>query len=146
MFASGSLPQFWQNEKITSPAENVPNLLGIEQKAEVNTQEKNRISYVTCEKEFDVTSLIDFIQSKKGPRLVVLNTVQSAAVLAWKMRKSGKQVMHLSTALTPNDRDALVEDVKIGCKSRRTQIDACRNKLHRGRNGFLFCNGIPREL
>ena len=112
VFASGSLPQFWQNEKITSPAENVPNLLGIEQRAEVNTQEKNRISYVMCEKEFDVTSLIDFIQSKKGPRLVVLNTVQSAAVLAWKMRKSGKQVMHLSTALTPNDRDALVEDVK----------------------------------
>lgn len=112
VFASGSLPQFWQNEKITSPAENVSNLLGIEQRAEVNTQEKNRISYFACEKEFDVTSLIDFIQSKKGPRLVVLNTVQSAAVLAWKMRKSGKQVMHLSTALTPNDRDALVEDVK----------------------------------
>ncbi len=112
VFASGSLPLFWQNEKITSPAENVSNLLGIEQRVEVNTQEKKRVSYVACEKEFDVTSLIDFIQSKKGPRLVVLNTVQSAAVLAWKMRKSGKQVMHLSTALTPNDRDALVEDVK----------------------------------
>ena len=112
VFASGSLPQFWQNEKITSPAENVPNLLGVKQRMHVNKQEKKRVVYSLIEKEFDITELIKFIQSKRGPRLVVLNTVQSAAVLAWKMRKSGKQVMHLSTALTPNDRDALVEDVK----------------------------------
>ncbi len=112
VFASGSLPQFWQNEKITNPAENVPNLLGIKQRTQVNTQEKKRIVYFTNEKELDVNGLMEFIQAKSGPRLVVLNTVQSAAVLASKMRKSSKQVMHLSTALTPNDRDALVEDIK----------------------------------
>lgn len=112
VFASGSLPQFWQNEKITSPAENVPNLLGIKQRMLVNKQERKRVSYFTCEKEFDVNGLMKFIQSKNGPRLVVLNTVQSAAVLAWKMQKSKKQVMHLSTALTPNDRGILVEDIK----------------------------------
>ena len=112
VFASGSLPQFWKNEKITSSVENVPNLLGIEQMTQVNKQERKRISYFSCNKEFDIAALIKFIQSKKGPRLVVLNTVQSAAVLAWKMRESNKQVMHLSTALTPNDRAVLVEDVK----------------------------------
>jgi CRISPR-associated endonuclease/helicase Cas3 len=112
VFASGSLPEFWQNEKITNPVENMPNLLGIKQRAQVNTQEKNRIAYFTNEKEFDVKGLMEFIQSKRGPRLVVLNTVQSAAVLASKMQKSNKQVMHLSTALTPNDRNALVEDIK----------------------------------
>jgi CRISPR/Cas system-associated endonuclease/helicase Cas3 len=113
VFASGSLPQFWQNEKITSPSEDVPNLLGIKQRTQANTHEKERVAYAAIEKEFDVTGLIKFIQSKKGPSLVVLNTVQSAAVLAWKMRKAGKQVMHLSTALTPNDRDVLVEDIKM---------------------------------
>ena len=113
VLASGSLPQFWQNEKITSPAENVPNLLGIKQRTQVNKQEKNRVTYSSKEEEFDVNGLLEFIQSKNGPRLVVLNTVQSAAVLAWKMQKSKKHVMHLSTALTPNDRDALVEDIKM---------------------------------
>ncbi|MBI5098281.1 MAG: DEAD/DEAH box helicase family protein [Nitrospirae bacterium] len=113
VFASGSLPQFWQNEKITSPSEDVPNLLGNKQKTQVNKQEKERVTYSSKEEEFDVDGLLKFIQSKNGPRLVVLNTVQSAAVLAWKMRKTGKQVMHLSTALTPNDRDALVEDIKM---------------------------------
>ncbi len=112
VFASGSLPQFWQNEKITSPAENVPNLLGVKQRTQVSRQERKRISYFTCEKEFDIAGLIEFIQSKSGPRLVVLNTVQSVAVLAWKMWKSTMNVMHLSTALTPNDRDTIVEDIK----------------------------------
>ena len=112
VFASGSLPQFWQNEKITSSVEYVQNLLGIKQMTQANKQERKRISYFSCNKEFDINSLIKFIQSKNGPRLVVLNTVQSVAVLAWKMRKANKQVMHLSTALTPNDRAALVEDVK----------------------------------
>jgi CRISPR-associated endonuclease/helicase Cas3 len=113
VFASGSLPQFWQNEKITSPAENVSNLLGIRQRTQANKREKNRVAYSSQEEEFDINGLMEFIQSKNGPRLVVLNTVQSAAVLAWKMRKSKKHVMHLSTALTPNDRDALVEDIKM---------------------------------
>ncbi|MCL5236577.1 MAG: DEAD/DEAH box helicase family protein [Nitrospirae bacterium] len=113
VFASGSLPQFWQNGNIASPAENVPNLLSTKQRTQVNKQEKERVAYSTIEKEFDVTGLIKFIQSKKGPRLVILNTVQSAAVLAWRMWKSKNQVMHLSTALTPNNRNALVEDIKM---------------------------------
>ncbi|MBI5875563.1 MAG: DEAD/DEAH box helicase family protein [Deltaproteobacteria bacterium] len=112
VFASGSLPRFWQNEKITSPYEDMPNLLGVEQISRVNKQEKKRVVYATIRDVFDVMGLINFIQSKSGPRLVVLNTVQSAAVLAWKMQTAGKQVIHLSTALTPIDRDAIVEDVK----------------------------------
>jgi len=111
VLASGSLPQLWKNEKISDPPEDIPNLLGTNQMEKLIEQEKNRIAYYRIEKEFDVARLIEFIQSKKGPRLVVLNTVQSAAVLAWKMRESGKKVMHLSTALTPNDREKLVAEI-----------------------------------
>ena len=122
VFASGSLPQFWQNEKIASPAENVPNLLSIEQRAAVTAQEKKRISYFMCEKEFDVISLIKFIQSKNGPRLVVLNTVQSAAVLAWKMREEKHRVIHLSTALTPNDRQRIIKKI-TRCLSNKKDVN-----------------------
>jgi CRISPR-associated endonuclease/helicase Cas3 len=111
VFASGSLPQFWQNEKITSPAENVPNLLGIKQRTQANKQEKNRVAYSSIEEEFDINGLLKFIQTKNGPRLVVLNTVQSAAVLAWKMRKEKNRVIHLSTALTPNDRRRIINKI-----------------------------------
>jgi CRISPR-associated endonuclease/helicase Cas3 len=56
-------------------------------------------------------SLIAFITSKPGPRLVVMNTVQSAAALALKMRDIGHDVLHLSTALTPADRECVMNTV-----------------------------------
>ncbi len=122
VFASGSLPQFWQNEKIASPAEDVPNLLSIKQRTQVNKQEKNRVAYLSRDDEFDVIGLMDFIQSKNGPRLVVLNTVQSAAVLAWKMQREKKRVIHLSTALTPNDRQRIIKKI-IRCLGNKKNVD-----------------------
>lgn len=122
VFASGSLPQFWQNEKITKPAEDVPNLLGIKQRVQVNKQEKKRVVYSTIGNMFDAMGLINFIQSKSGPRLVVLNTVQSAAVLAWKMQKEQKRVIHLSTALTPNDRKRIIKKI-TRCLSNTKYVD-----------------------
>lgn len=112
VFASGSLPLFWQNEKIAKPVEQIPNLINNEHRVTVNIQEKKRVKYTTQKEPFDLRGLVSFIESKKGPRLVVLNTVQSAAILAWKMRKSEKQVLHLSTALTPLDRNTIVEKIK----------------------------------
>jgi len=122
VFASGSLPQFWQNEKITKPAEDVPNLLGIKQRMQVNKQEKKRVTYSTVGNVFDAAGLINFIQSKSGPRLVVLNTVQSAAVLAWKMQKEQKRVIHLSTALTPNDRQRIIKKI-TRCLNNKKDVD-----------------------
>lgn len=122
VFASGSLPQFWRNEKITSPAEDVPNLLGTKQRTQVNKQEKDRVAYSSIEEEFDVNGLLKFIQSKNGPRLVVLNTVQSAAVLAWKMRKEKNRVIHLSTALTPYDRQRIIRKI-TRCLSNKRDVN-----------------------
>ena len=46
-----------------------------------------------------------------GPRLVILNTVQNAAVVANAMRDAGLDVLHLSTALTPRDRNRILRRV-----------------------------------
>jgi CRISPR/Cas system-associated endonuclease/helicase Cas3 len=56
-------------------------------------------------------SLIAFVTSKAGPRLVVMNTVQSAAAFALKMYDAGHDVLHLSTALTPGDRERVMNTV-----------------------------------
>jgi CRISPR/Cas system-associated endonuclease/helicase Cas3 len=69
------------------------------------------MKYYFCEKPFNRSGLIDFILSKPGPRLVIMNTVQSAAVIANEMHKAGRSVLHLSTALVPNDRDRIVDQV-----------------------------------
>lgn len=56
--------------------------------------------------------LMDFVQKSPGPRLLIVNTVQTAAVIAQAMRKSGHNVLHLSTALAPAHRDLVIERIK----------------------------------
>jgi CRISPR/Cas system-associated endonuclease/helicase Cas3 len=62
--------------------------------------------------------------SKEGPRVIILNTVYSAAYLAKTMRDQGYDVLHLSTALTPKDRAPIIEEIY-----RRLKRDKVTNKL-----------------
>ena len=63
--------------------------------------------------------LQDRTASAPGPRLVILNTVQNAAVVARTFARSGcfSQVYHLSTALTPADREKTLAEVKTRLKN-----------------------------
>jgi CRISPR/Cas system-associated endonuclease/helicase Cas3 len=58
--------------------------------------------------------LIQWVSTLPGPRIVILNTVQSAAVVASEYEKCfGKSsIEHLSTALTPPDRDRTLTRIK----------------------------------
>lgn len=60
----------------------------------------------------NISELIDCINQFHGSRLVVLNTVRSAAFLAMTLRNCGHDVLHLSTSLTPNDREVVINEVK----------------------------------
>lgn len=55
--------------------------------------------------------LIHFLLAKQGPRLVVMNTVFSAAFLANQIKCKGLDVLHLSTALAPVDREKIIEEI-----------------------------------
>ncbi|WP_420267179.1 CRISPR-associated helicase/endonuclease Cas3 [Candidatus Magnetominusculus dajiuhuensis] len=123
VLASGSLPRFWEMEKFVSPTESIPDLVPDELRQRSAENEFLRISYQTCESAFDRRGLIDFILSKRGPRLVVMNTVQSAAVIADKMIKENQEVLHLSTALTPIDRERIVNKVIRKLKARSTDTN-----------------------
>jgi CRISPR-associated endonuclease/helicase Cas3 len=49
---------------------------------------------------------------QRGPRLIILNTVQSAAVVARRMAERDLDTTHLSTALCPRDRDLILKGVQ----------------------------------
>jgi hypothetical protein len=49
---------------------------------------------------------------------VIVNTVQSAAVVASRMREASQSVLHLSTALAPVHRDRIVEKIKEQLKNK----------------------------
>ncbi len=111
VLASGSLSRFWLNNKFVDPPESIPDLIPEKLRKDSSQREFKRITYHSCEEPLNRGELIDFVLSKRGPRLVILNTVQSAAVIAREMQKAGYSVLHLSTALVPIDRNRIVERI-----------------------------------
>ncbi|KJR44588.1 CRISPR-associated helicase Cas3 [Desulfosporosinus sp. I2] len=109
VLASGSLNRFWTIPKISDAnnSNSVPEIIDDELRNRLSVYENRRISYHSdlCPK--GTTELADWIVGFPGPRLVIMNTVQSAAVLAdFFAENFGREcVEHLSTALTSNYRE-----------------------------------------
>ena len=125
MLASGSLPKFWELDEYKSLMRNggdgamveVPDLIGDDSlRAELHQLEQRRTSYHRRPEDanaLDCQGIVDFVVRKKpGPRLLIVNTVQTAAAIAQAMRKSSHNVLHLSTALAPVHRAVIVDRVK----------------------------------
>lgn len=117
VLASGSLVRYWELERLADiemadpkAAELVHPVL----RGRLMTYEHDRVAF--CRKECPVSrrELIDWVQEAPGPRLLILNTVQNAAVIALDLcAQSGRaHVEHLSTALTPEDRAKVIDRVR----------------------------------
>lgn len=115
ILASGSLVRFWQlPELVGIEKKQVPEMIPTNLRSELLGYEKNRIQFCWNPCPFSRAELIDWVMAKPGPRLVIMNTVQSAAVIAEDIcRKYGREcVEHLSTALMPEDRADTIKAVK----------------------------------
>ncbi|NCB43552.1 MAG: CRISPR-associated protein [Clostridia bacterium] len=115
VLASGSLNRFWTIPEIagTNKSNCVPEIINDELRSRLSVYENKRISYHSDLFPKDTARLADWINDFPGPRLVILNTVQSAAILAdYFSEHFGRDcVEHLSTALTSNDRDNTLDRV-----------------------------------
>ncbi|HWR40827.1 MAG TPA: CRISPR-associated endonuclease Cas3'' [Patescibacteria group bacterium] len=130
---SGTSFKFWENlifRNISSRM--VTPILTSELSNELGEFENNRV-YINVMTEqpphfCSARELIHFIMKFPGPRLVVMDTIQSAAFLANIMRGEGYDVLHLSTVLTPSDRTRVLDEVKrrldprFGCNDNWTLI------------------------
>lgn len=110
VFASGSLVRFWELSDFVSPESKLPELVDEKIRSHALAYESGRVFYRTHESPLSLSALTDFVLQKPGPRLVILNTVQSAAIVADAMRSlcGRNDVFHLSTALCPLHRDAII--------------------------------------
>jgi CRISPR-associated endonuclease/helicase Cas3 len=106
VLGSGSLVRFWEDPDFVRPPVSIPDLVPADIGAEAKGAERSRVSYRRRTDRLTTEQLSGFVFSKAlpGPRLVIVNTVQSAAVIAKGMREAGHMVLHLSTALAPGDR------------------------------------------
>lgn len=114
VLASGSLNRFWEIDEISSSSRNVPSIVSEPIREALSGFEIERVEYKSTLTPKNVDELIDWMQKYPGPRLLIVNTVQSAAVIANYLRNVlGRDcVEHLSTALLPKDRDKTLERVK----------------------------------
>jgi CRISPR-associated endonuclease/helicase Cas3 len=112
VFASGSLARFWENPEVVGEPIRLPELFTPELKHSILKLERRRVAYVQAGLFPDAETLIQKVRAAPGPRLVIMNTVQSAAVVARRMRQEGETTLHLSTALAPKDRAPIIGRVK----------------------------------
>ena len=120
VMASGSLTRFWEMEEFSSPKQELPELVALHVRQAALNAEKSRISYRIRDEVLSLNELCDWISDLPGPRLVILNTVHSAAAVARELaRRHGRcDVEHLSTALAPIHRRAAIDRVKIRLKNK----------------------------
>lgn len=117
ILASGSLVRYWDLEclsEIEIPHPRVDELVNSDLRDQLMEYEHDRIMFRCKKSPVSRQELVRWVQTTPGPRLLIFNTVQSAAVIASDMsNKFGRtHVEHLSTALTPEDRAKVISRVK----------------------------------
>ncbi len=116
VLASGSLTRFWELEDFVNPPVKLPELIKQEIREQCLQLEQARVKPETHGEPLNLRDLVKWVFDKPGPRLLILNTVQSAAVTAQYIAEhedyGRAKVEHLSTALTPLDRNKTLEKVK----------------------------------
>jgi len=108
VLASGSLARFWEMPDFfpadkPRPAPVTELVEDLDLKDRACSLEKSRVALATHPQPLSLSALAELVTSTPGPRLIIFNTVQSAAVFAEHLAKAAS-VEHLSTALTPHDR------------------------------------------
>lgn len=117
VLASGSLVRYWELQPLSGlsmPRPEIAELVRPDLQRELSRYESNRITFRWREKPIWRKELAEWVQEALGPRLLILNTVQSAAVIAADMAAEFGQthVEHLSTALTPEDRGNTIDRIR----------------------------------
>ena len=113
VLASGSLVRFWEFKNLNLSRPEITELTDSELHKKLSEYEMGRVTFCTIQHALSRSELINALQKSAGPRLLIVNTVQSAAVIANDIcLKYGRQcVEHLSTALNPKDRDLTIQRV-----------------------------------
>lgn len=81
----------------------------------LNTFERPRIRLSAWHEKiphfYGAAALEEYIRQYQGSKIVVMNTVQSAATFANYLKNAGYDVLHLSSALTPEDSERTIYEV-----------------------------------
>ncbi|EFK09596.1 CRISPR-associated endonuclease Cas3-HD [delta proteobacterium NaphS2] len=142
VFSSGSMVEFWNDPYILGSedegkarlevsCQKLPDLFPKELQRNTQKCETKRVEFRKIQNPLSLDGLIALIQSEdvwenyykseKPSCLVILNTVQSCAIVADSLARAlddyskekieNKKVLHLSTALAPKDRERILKEI-----------------------------------
>ncbi|MCW5941063.1 MAG: CRISPR-associated endonuclease Cas3'' [Fimbriimonadaceae bacterium] len=113
VLGSGSLHRFWESaDFLGRRTEPVEELTPAPLLNELLHRERRRVVPRLAPHPYTALDLASLAASWEGPSVVVANTIKTAATLARTMRDAGLDVLHLSTALAPQDREVVVRTVR----------------------------------
>lgn len=114
VLASGSLIRVWTQEPIVGDGVcQVPEIMPPALNDVVLRAERQRITYHTIRQRMQTADdLVQHAMQQPGPRLIVMNTLDNARAVYRAVEARGIEVLHISTALTPNDRERAVARVR----------------------------------
>jgi len=157
VLASGSLAEFWTLDEFCSimqgrdsgqrPLGSKPVVVPLSAVLREKTlvAEHTRVCFDTRSKPVEVDELCEWVEAASGPRLVIVNTVPSAAVLAFYMQqRKTQEVLHLSTALAPVDRLKLVEKIKQWLREKKDWTLVATSLVEAGMD-FSFGTGFRQR-
>jgi len=157
VLASGSLPTFWNLEDFraltegrqagstprSAPSDVRPLSEGLADR--MGGAEHARVRLGTRSAPVTADDLALLVEKSRGPRLVIVNTVQSAAVLARHMQaRRSQKVLHLSTALAPIDRAAIIARITEMLESQQNWTLVATSMVESGLN-FSFSTGFRQR-
>lgn len=125
VFGSGSLTRFWELSDFVDPPVKLPELVTGNERASLVTNEKQRVVYKHKPDSLNVQALLAWLRTLKGSKLLIVNTVQSAAVIAKAILETdgAEKVEHISTALMPIDREKTLARVKARLQDKTKSED-----------------------
>jgi len=113
VLGSGSLSQFWTLPEFSDPPSNLKTIVAPTDAQASEVYESTRISFRSKVDALAMEELVSWLSTFPGPRLLIVNTVQSAAYLAQSLGSNNRSVVeHLSTSLTPCDREISLSKIR----------------------------------
>ena len=114
VLASGSLCHFWTLEEFGDEHIRPASILPDTRQKKLQRFESKRVWYRYNPDSMGLVDLAAWLQQLEGPVIVVLNTVHTAAAAAKAAERVFGQgnVLHLSTSLTPKDRESTLDLVR----------------------------------
>lgn len=146
VMGSGTQTEFWKMLMFADQKKDIPTISTKKLTLRSVKKERRRIKYVWIKRKFtSVEDLRNKILSKKGPRLVVMNTVKNAALLAAYMKGKGDPVEHLSSSLKDEDKILTIKNIETRFTKKDTDWTLVATSVIEAGMDFSFRVGFREE-